>query len=59
MTEKYYSESDIRKAVLKTSQKYERLFDKMDFKDITIVENVLMNFEMNLFCGEICKGDLE
>ena len=59
MTEKYYSESDIRKAVWETSRKYQRWFDKMDFKDIAIVENVLMNFEMNLFCGEVCKGVLE
>ena len=59
MSEKLYSEANIRKAVYKTAMKYHNLIDKMDFKDMTIVENVLMNFEMFLFNGDIQAEDLE
>lgn len=56
---KGYSEEEIREAVKVTAQKYLKSYDKMSFAEMVLVENVLMNFEMELFCGDICKEDLE
>jgi len=56
---KGYSEEEIREAVKVTAQKYIKSYDKMSFAEMVLVENVLMNLEMELFCGDICKEDLE
>ena len=54
-----YSEEIIRTVVKRTARKYLESYDKMSFAELVLVENVLMNFEMELFCGDICKEDLE
>jgi len=54
-----YSEEVIRKAIKRTAKKYLEAYDKMSFAELVLVENVLMNFEMELFCGDICKEDLK
>ena len=54
-----YSEEVIRTAVKRTARKYLESYDKMSFAEMVLVENVLMNLEMELFCGDICKEDLK
>ena len=56
--ERVYSEDSIRRAVELTAMKYHNLSEKMSFNDMAIVENVLMNFEMFLFNGDIKAEDL-
>jgi len=58
MKEKMYSERNIRKAVEMTAMKYHNLYEKLSFNDMALIENVLMNFEMFLFNGDIKPEDL-
>ena len=51
--EKYYSETAIRDAVWETNKKYRDCMSIMSFHDMILIENVLMNFEMRLFNGDV------
>jgi len=52
-----YSEDEIRNAVSKVTEYYKKIYDKMSFAEITIVEHVLMYFEAILFCGDVKIND--
>ena len=54
-TERMYTESEIREAVSRTSKKYQKVIDKMNFYDIVLIENVLAYFEIVLFNGDVQK----
>ena len=58
MSEKQYSEKEIRKAVWELNKKYQNWIEKMDFHDMLLIENVLMNFEMILFNGDVQSEEL-
>lgn len=49
MNDKKYSEKEIRNAILKLNLKYQDYVSIMDFHDLLLIENVLMNFERILF----------
>ena len=51
----FYTEEEIRKAILKLNEKYTGEAEKMSFHDMLLIENVLMNIEMFLFNGDIRK----
>lgn len=53
MTEKQYSEKEIRDAIWKLNKKYQNYVSIMDFHDLLLIENLLMNFEMILFNGDV------
>ena len=59
MSEEMYSERQIRSAVHDVASKYGRWNQKLEYRDIALVENVLMTFEMYLFNGDIQVKDLE
>lgn len=48
-----YNEDEIRNAVSKVTEYYKKMYDKMSFAEITIVEHMLIHFEAVLFCGEV------
>lgn len=50
---KAYNEKEIRDAVYETAQKYQECIGAMSFHDMLLIENVLMNFEMRLFNGDV------
>ena len=49
MTERTFTESEIRDAVWQVNQKYQQCISMMDFHDMLLIENLLMNFERILF----------
>ena len=48
-----YSEKQIRDAVWELNRHYQDSIVMMDFHDLLLIENDLMNFERILFCGDV------
>lgn len=55
MSERTFTEREIRDAVWELNKKYRNFSSVMNFHDMVLIENVLMNFERILFVGEIRK----
>lgn len=50
---KEFNESEIRDAVWELNKHYRASMQKMDFHDLLLIENLLMNFERILFVGDV------
>ena len=55
----FYTEEEIRKAILKLNEKYTGEAEKMSFHDMLLIENILMNIEMFLFNGDIREETID